>query len=249
MIQQVVANFRLADLADILIVAGLFYWSIALIRGTRAVQMLIGLGFVGLLYVVSQYFELFTLAWILTQVLSSVLLVVVVLFQNEIRRGLMQVGRGRIFGRDGARTEHAVEEIARAASAFSGRRVGMLVVLEREVGLNEHIESGTLVDAQVSRELLESIFQSSSPLHDGAVVIRNGRILAAGCFLPLTTNPATKRAVGSRHRAALGITEESDALAVVVSEEDGQISLVTAGQMVRDIDATGLRRRLLEALR
>ncbi len=249
MIRDAVAGLRLADLADVLVVTVLLYWVINLIRGTRAVQMVIGLGFVGLLYGAAQYFDLFTLSWILTQVIASVLLLVVVLFQNEIRRGLTQVGRGRIFGRDGGRTELAIDEIVRAASTLSTRRVGMLVILERTVGLSEHVETGTPLDARVSRELLEAIFQPSSPLHDGAVITATGRIVAAGCFLPLTTNPATSRTVGTRHRAALGITEESDALAVVVSEEDGQISLVSGGRMERDLDAALLRRRLLEAVR
>jgi uncharacterized protein (TIGR00159 family) len=245
-VETTFAHFRLADVADILVVTILIYWLINLIRGTRAVQMLIGLFFVALLFTASQYFELYTLSWVLSGFLSSLLLVIVVLFQNDIRRALMQVGRGTILGGERKRRGLAIEEVARAMETLALRRIGALVVLEREVGLNEYLEAGTEIDARTGRELLIAIFQLESPLHDGAVVIRRGRIAAAGCFLPLTTNPVVSRSLGSRHRAAIGLTEETDAAVVVVSEEDGHISLVREGKITRGIDPGTLRATLAQ---
>lgn len=242
--QDVFANLRLADAADILIITILVYWMINLIRGTRAVQMLIGLAVVAAMFGASQYFELYTLSWILRSFLISLPLVLVIIFQNDIRRALTQVGRGRIFGGERRLRSQAVEEVTRAAVMLASRRIGALIVLEREVGLNEYLEAGTVVDARVSRELLTSIFLPQSPIHDGAVIVRRGRVAAAGCFLPLTANPAVSKSLGSRHRAAIGITEETDAAVVVVSEEEGTIGLVREGKITRDIDAAALRTTL-----
>jgi len=239
-------NLRLADLADILIITILIYWLILQIRGTRAVQMLIGLLVVAALFSASQYFELYTLSWILNNFLSSILLVIVILFQNDIRRALTRVGRGTFFGGDRLRRNEMIDEVARAAVLLASKRVGALIALEREVGLSEYLEAGTRLDARVSRELLVSIFLPSSPIHDGAVVIRRGRLTAAGCFLPLTTSPVVSRSLGSRHRAAIGLTEETDAAVIVVSEEEGQISLVREGRITRDMDAGSLRTTLAQ---
>jgi len=238
-------QIRWQDLLDILLIAGGVYWIISLIRGTRAVQMLLGLVVVFLTYLASQYFELYTLNWVLDNFLSSILLVIVVLFQNDIRRALTEVGRGSLFGVG----EHAVyglvlEEVTKAAVSLAGKRIGALIVLEREVGLNEYIEVGTRLDARVSKEILCSIFPTTSPLHDGAVVIQRGRITSAGCFLPLTTNPGVSKMFGTRHRAALGLTEETDAVVVVVSEEEGTVSLVREGRITRDLDAGALHAAL-----
>jgi uncharacterized protein (TIGR00159 family) len=201
---------------------------------------------VGGLFAASQYFELYTLCWILSNFLSSLLLVIVVLFQNDIRRALTRVGRGGFFGGDRARRGQMIDEIARAAVLLANRRVGALIALEREVGLTEYLEAGTPIDAEVSRELLTAIFLPQSPIHDGAVVVRQGRITAAGCFLPLTSSPIVSRSLGSRHRAAIGLTEETDAAVIVVSEEEGQISLVREGRIARDLDANRLRTSLAE---
>jgi uncharacterized protein (TIGR00159 family) len=245
-VHDVFANLRLADAADVLIITVLVYWLINLIRGTRAVQMLIGLAVVAAMFGVSQYFELYTLSWILRSFLISLPLVLVIIFQNDIRRALTQVGRGRIFGGERGSRTHVLEEVTRAAVMLASRRIGALIVLEREVGLNEYLEAGVVVDARVSRELLTAIFLEQSPIHDGAVIVRRGRIAAAGCFLPLTANPAVSKSLGSRHRAAIGITEETDAAVVVVSEEEGTISLVREGKITRDVDAATLRTTLAQ---
>ena len=239
-------NVRLADLADILIITSLIYWLINQIRGTRAVQMLIGMLMVAALFSASQYFELYTLSWILSNFLSSILLVIVILFQSDIRRALTRVGRGTLFGGDRQRRNEMIEEVARAAVLLATKLVGAIIAFEREVGLSEYLEAGTPLDARVSRELLVSIFLPSSPIHDGAVVVRRGRITSAGCFLPLTTSAVVSRSLGSRHRAAIGLTEETDAAVIVVSEEEGQISLVREGRITRDMDAGSLRTTLAQ---
>jgi len=234
-------QIRWQDLLDITLIACGVYWIIHLIRGTRAVQMLLGLVMVFLTYLGSQYFELYTLNWVLDNFLSSILLVIVVLFQNDIRRALTEVGRGSLFGvGDRAAYGPVLEEVTKAAVSLAGKRMGALIVLEREIGLNEYIEVGTRLEARVSKELLCSIFPPMTPLHDGAVVIQRRRITAAGCFLPLTTNPNVNKVLGTRHRAALGLTEETDAVVVVVSEEEGTISLVREGRITRDLDAGAL---------
>jgi diadenylate cyclase len=159
---------------------------------------------------------------------------------------LTEVGRGTFFAGDRKQRSQWIDEITRAAVMLAGRKIGALMVLEREVGLNEYLDAGTLIDARVSRELLASIFLPQSPIHDGAVIVRQGRIAAAGCFLPLTANPAVSKSLGSRHRAAIGISEETDAAVVVVSEEEGTISLVREGKITRDIDAGALRATLAQ---
>jgi len=238
-------QIRWQDLLDITLIACGVYWIIHLIRGTRAVQMLLGLVVLFLTYLGSQYFELYTLNWVLDNFLSSILLVIVVLFQNDIRRALTEVGRGSLFGvGEQAAYGPVLEEITKAALALAGKRVGALIVLEREIGLNEYIEIGTRLEARVSKELLWSIFSPVAPLHDGAVVIQRGRIAAAGCFLPLTTNPNVSKVLGTRHRAAIGLTEETDAVVVVVSEEEGTISLVREGRITRDVDVGALHTAL-----
>ena len=238
---DVLDNFRLQDAVDIGIVAFIVYSLIQLIRGTRAARMLIGLSLVVLLYLSSRVFDLYTVNWILDNFLSSVLLVIVIIFQHDIRRALVQVGSRPFFGGATVLRGQDLEEILRAVVTLASRRLGGLLVLERETGLNEFIEGGTTVDAQISKELIVSIFLPASPIHDGALIIRKGRITAAGCFLPLPTNPNVSKTFGSRHRAAIGITEESDAVVIAVSEETGGISLVVDGRLTRDLDAGSLR--------
>ena len=238
---DVLDNFRLQDAVDIGIVAFIVYSLIQLIRGTRAARMLIGLCVVVLIYLSSRVFDLYTVNWILDNFLSSVLLVIVIIFQHDIRRALVQVGSRPFFGGATVLRGQDLEEILRAVVTLASRRLGGLLVLERETGLNEFIEGGTTVDAQISKERIVSIFLPASPIHDGALIIRKGRITAAGCFLPLTTNPNVSKTFGSRHRAAIGITEESDAVVIAVSEETGGISLVVDGRLTRDLDAGSLR--------
>lgn len=238
---DVFGQVRIADVADILIVAVLVYVTINLIRGTRAVQMLVGLAVLAGVYALAQSFELYTLSWILRAFLGSFFLLVVVLFQDDIRRALTRVGRARLFGGDRGARSLVIDEVTRAATELAGKKIGALIVLERDVGLSPFLESGIPVDAEVSWELLYSIFHPQSPMHDGAAIVRNGRLAAAGCFLPLTHDPTVSRSLGSRHRAAIGISEESDAAVVVVSEEQGRISLVHEGEILRNCDAETLR--------
>jgi diadenylate cyclase len=245
---ELVSTLRLQDAIDILIIAFVIYRIIDLIRGTRAVQMLIGLSVVFLTFLSSQYFELYTLNWILDNFLSSILLVIVVIFQDDIRRALTQVGTRPFFGTEPLIQQADLEEIVRAAVSLASKRTGALIVLQREVGLNEYVEVGTRLDAQVSKELITSIFLPTSPIHDGALIIHKGRIIAAGCFLPLTTNPHVSKTLGTRHRAAIGLTEETDAVVVVISEEEGAISMVREGRITRDVDAGTLRGTLQKLL-
>jgi diadenylate cyclase len=210
--------------------------------------MLIGLCVVFLVYLSSRLFDLYTLNWILDNFLSSVLLVIVIIFQHDIRRALIQVGSRPFFGSDLRLQGEDLEEVVRAVVTLSSRRIGALLVLERETGLNEYIEGGTPLDAQISRELIVAIFVAQSPIHDGALILRKGRLTAAGCFLPLTANPNVSKTLGTRHRAAIGITEESDAVVIAVSEEDGGISLVAGGRITRDLDAATLRATLQRLL-
>jgi diadenylate cyclase len=234
-------QIRWQDFLDIGLIACGVYWIIQMIRGTRAVQMLVGFVVIFIAYLGSQSLELYTLNWLLDNFLSSVLLVIVVLFQNDIRRALTEVGRSSFFAvRERAMYRPVLEELVKAAVFLAQRRIGALMVLEREVGLNEYVEGGTRVDSRVSKELLCSIFFPLSPLHDGAVIIQQGRLAAAGCFLPLTLNPNVSKQLGTRHRAAIGLTEETDALVVVVSEEEGTIALVREGRVTHNVDATTL---------
>lgn len=242
--QELIANFRVLDALDIGVIAFLVYQALDLIRGTRAARMLLGLGVVFLVFFSSQVFQLYTVNWLLDNFLSSILLVIVVIFQNDIRRALTQFGSGPFFGGDPGLQRGDVDEVVRAAVALATKRVGGLVVFERDVGLSEYIDAGTSIDSVISRELLVSIFQTTSPIHDGAVIVRDRRVAAAGCFLPLTTNPNVSKALGTRHRAAIGVTEDTDAVVVVVSEEDGRISLVRDGRLTRDLDAANLREKL-----
>jgi len=246
---ELLYTLRLQDAIDIVLIAFVIYRTIDLIRGTRAVQMLIGLAVVFLTYLSSQYFQLYTLNWLLDNFLSSILLVIVVIFQEDIRRALTQVGTRPFFGHEPGIQQEDLEEIIRAAVSLASKRIGALIVLQREVGLNAYIEVCTRLDARVSKELITSIFLPPSPIHDGALIIHEGRIIAAGCFLPLTTNPHVSKTLGTRHRAGIGLTEETDAVVIVISEEEGAISMVREGRITRDVDAGTLRSTLQKLLR
>ncbi len=234
----------LFDLLDIGVVAVVVYRVLLVVRGTRAVQMGIGLGFVFVVYQLARRFGLLTLYSLLDGLLASVVLIVVVIFQSEIRRGLMRFG-GRAWWLAGrsAKASGAIEEVVKAATLLAQKRIGALIVFERDAMLDEFIQRGTLLDALPTKELLYGLFIPSfeNPLHDGAVIVRDGRLWQAGAFLPLTTNAELDRTLGTRHRAALGISEETDAVVLVVSEERGAVSLVFNGNMVRDVDAASLR--------
>ena len=244
------ANFDpVRDTAEIFIVAAGIYWLLILIRGTRATQILMGLFLLVVLSLVSDLLQLATLSWILGGIIQPyAVLIIIVLFQHDIRRGLARVGRGLFRSVAQREVAFAIEEIVRAAQVLAQKRVGALIVIERETGLDDLIEQGIAVDAGVSKELLISLFLPYSPLHDGAVVIQNGRLAYAGSILPLTLRQDLPEGVGTRHRAAVGITEETDALVVVVSEETGAISVVLSGELVRALDAPRLRVILRDVL-
>lgn len=231
----------LRDTVDILLVMAGIYWLLLLIRGTRAIQILVGLIVLIALSLASELFQLAALGMILERFLGSAVLIIVILFQNDIRRALARVGRGFFPSFSAEQELQVVEEIVRSAGTLSQRRHGALIVLERESNLGDLIEAGVAVDAQISKDLLTSIFQPSSPMHDGAVLIQEGRISSAGCILPLTLRTDLPEGLGTRHRAAIGITEETDALVVVVSEETANISVVLSGEMLRGLDAPRLR--------
>lgn len=242
---EIFKHLRWQDILDISIIAFVVYRLINMIRGTRAMQMITGLVVVLMAYLASQMLGLFTLNWILDNFLASIILVVIVIFQSDIRRALTQFGTTPLFGgADRIEKTQVLEEVTKAVVALASHRVGALIVFEREVGLNEYIEVGTPLGARVSREILESIFLPRSPIHDGAVVIQKGRIAAARCFLPLSVDSHLSKDMGTRHRAAVGLTEETDAAAIVVSEEQGKISLVVGGKITSDLDGSRLRSSL-----
>ena len=249
---EMIAQIRWQDLLDIGIIAFLVYRALHIVRGSRAMQMIIGLAVILVAYVSSRALGLFTLNWILDNFLASIILVIIVIFQSDIRRALTQVGTAPLFAsaeREVQRREDIIEEVAQAAQAMASKHVGGLVVFEREVGLNEYMEIGTRLDARVSRELLESVFLPHSPIHDGALVVQKGRVTAVRCLLPLSTNPHLKKTWGTRHRAALGVTEETDAVALVISEQEGAVTLVVAGNVTENVDGVRLRAALQELLK
>lgn len=234
------------DVIDILIVAVVIYESLKLIRGTRTMQMAFGSALIVGLYFASLAAPLQTVNWLIRNMIGYLVFALIVLFQNDIRRALAHVGRTpflRAFSR-AENDDESIEEIVTAAQQLAERRTGALIVIEREIGLRNYVESGIPLDAMITHDLLVSVFQTSGPLHDGAVIIQENRIAAAACFLPLTVNPAVGTDLGTRHRAAIGLTEENDAVAVVVSEETGRISLVADGQITRGLSAETLRARL-----
>jgi uncharacterized protein (TIGR00159 family) len=251
---EMLKNFRwFLDLLDILLVAFIIYRIILLIKGTRAVQMLVGLAVLLIIYVASQIGGLYTLNWILDNFLSSIILVIVVLFQHDIRRALIHVGRNPFFADLSLPEEtRVIDEICKACVALSHKNLGALIVIERETGINDFIEVGTELDAKPSSDLILAIFHHASPIHDGAVIIQRGRITRAGCLLPLTQNPDIDPRFGTRHRAAIGLTELVDAVVIVVSEETGKVSVVVGGKITRELEVATLKKvlkRLLEPRR
>jgi diadenylate cyclase len=242
--------FRLRDAVDILLVAVILYRIFVMFRETRAVQMLLGLGGLLIASFLARRLELYSTSWLLDNFWSFWVLALIVLFQPELRRALAQIGQSPWFQGMGlaAREEqtHLIDEVVKAADALASKRIGALIVLERSTGLRNYAELGVPLDAVVSADLLVSLFLPYSPLHDGAVFIRGDRVAAAGCFLPLSRNTELGRTMGTRHRAALGLAEETDAAVLVVSEETGRISLAVAGRMETPLDRESLRRRLGE---
>jgi uncharacterized protein (TIGR00159 family) len=251
---EIIGQLRWQDAIDIGIITFLVYRLLQILRGSRAMQMVTGLAVIMLAFVVSRALGFFTLNWILDNFLGSIILVIIVIFQSDIRRALIQVGAAPLFSASTAertvqRREDVIEEIAQAAVELAQQKIGGLVVVEREVGLNEYMEIGTRLDARVSRELIISVFLPHSPIHDGALVIQKGRVTAVRCLLPLSTNPHLRHTWGTRHRAALGVTEETDAVAVVISEQEGTVALVVGGNVTENVDGARLRASLRGLIR
>ena len=239
------SQLRFRDLLDILVIAFIIYHALLLVRGTRGWQVTLGITSLILFYYLTRFFELRTVEWLFGNVFPQFIIALIVIFQAEIRRGLAQIGRGGFFPLPKSHKGQArFDEIVLAATTLSSQRIGGLIVIEREIGLKNYIESGIKLDAFLTYDLLLTIFNPKSPLHDGAVIVQENRIAAAACFLPLTLDPYLSKELGTRHRAAIGITEETDAIAVVTSEETGKISAVFDGEITRNLDGP----RLLKVL-
>ena len=239
------------DLLDIAIVSVIIYELLKLIRGTRAMQMAVGIALIVGLFYFSRGYQLETLNWLIRNIVGYVVFAAIVLLQADIRRALTHLGRARLFRRlqGGVSDDETVEELVVACTTLAKDEVGALIVIERSIGLRNYFESGIPLDSKLTYDLLVSVFQPTSPLHDGAVIVRSGRLAAAACFLPLTINPRLSRTLGSRHRAAIGVTEENDSVAIVVSEETGHISLAQDGDLEQDMAADRLRERLRSLLK
>ena len=241
------AHDAITAVIDILIVYYAIYRVLLLIKGTRAAQMVIGLVLIGAGYFAAQQLELTTVSWLLDNFINYFIIIIIVVFQHDIRRGLVRIGQNLFsLGRTYEET-HVFEEVIHAAEQLAKSRIGAIIVFEREGDVGEFVDTGRVIDARVSKELLVSLFVPSrdNVLHDGAAILKNLRVQQAGAVLPLSPNPRLDRELGTRHRAAVGITEETDAVAIVVSEERGEMSLCFHGNIARDLDATTLRKALL----
>src|SRR2546429_1474947 len=234
---------------DILLVAVIIYEFLMLIRSTRAAPMLVGVAVLALAFYFARIGELSTLNWLLSTLFPYVVFALIVVFQSEIRHALARLGTRLSFSRSSSSEADAYDDIVLAANLFSQNQTGALIVIERDIGLRTYVETGVPLDARISYDLLATIFRPSAPLHDGAVIVQGERVAAAACFLPLSMNPVLSTQLGTRHRAGMGITEETDAIAVIVSEETGAISLAVAGNIERSLTVEQLRKRLGELLR
>ncbi len=244
-------QFSIRDAIDILVIAYLIYKLIVFTKETRAYQVLKGVGIIVLVSFLSQLLGLYTISWLLSSVLSAAVIVLVILFQPELRRGLEHMGRKRIFEPESILGENyifrAVQEMHTAIMSMSRRRVGALIVIEQKTGLADIISTGTRIEGIISGALIENIFEPNTPLHDGAIIIRGEQIIAAGCFLPLSDDTSIARELGTRHRAALGISSVSDSYTIVVSEETGVVSMAHDAKLIRYLDAKALK-DLLESI-
>lgn len=243
-LQLLASSLRLPDFIDIAVVWYVIYRVLLLIKRTRAVQMLSGLGILAIAYIGSIWLDLYTLNWLLEKFFANLFIIIVVLFQHEIRRGLAHIGRNPFFTTSTEEEKHIIEEVVASANKMIRSKIGGLIVIEREIGLEDYIEVGTKVDSLVSADLIHAVFVNESPIHDGALIIRGGRVSAAGCFLPLARNPGIDRNLGTRHRAAIGLTEETDAVVIVVSEEKKKVSVVVGGQITANLEPSTLQRAL-----
>ncbi|HVZ60899.1 MAG TPA: diadenylate cyclase CdaA [Terriglobales bacterium] len=239
----------IASIIDILLVALLIYEFLLMMKGTRAIPLLLGVGGLALAFYAGQLGNFKTMNWLVGMLLPYAIFALIVVFQAEIRYALLKVGRRLTFSRVSQAIAETYDDIVLAANLFSQNQTGALIVIERDIGLRTYIESGVPMDAHLSYDLLATIFRPSAPLHDGAVIVQKDRIAAAACFLPLSMNPVLSTQQGTRHRAGIGITEETDAIAVIVSEETGAISIAAGGSIERDITVEQLRARMSELLR
>ena len=241
------------DAADILIVSFLIYKVMQLIRGTRAVPLIKGILLLVVTWALSTWLNLYTLRWLMNQIFTFGIVTILIIFQPELRRALEQLGRGRLFSRavhtEEQDIQHRINEVIKAVNYLARRKIGALIVFERESVLSDYYNSGIKMESHLSAELLINVFIPNTPLHDGAVIIRGSQIMAAGCYLPLSENPFISKELGTRHRAAIGVTEVSDAVCIVVSEETGLVSLAIGGQIVHDIKEESLISKLFEELR
>lgn len=249
-----IPTIKVNDIIDVLVVSFIIYQAFKLIKETRAEQLIKGILVLVFLLYFSSWLQLYTLKYILEHTMQLGFLALLVVFQPELRRALEQVGRSPIsklfkIGEDESEGVKIISEIARAVEAMSKNKIGALIVIERDTGLGEIIESGTKIDGSISAELLVNIFVPNTPLHDGAVIIRGAKIVSAACFLPLTHNTDLSKELGTRHRAALGVSENSDSLAIIVSEETGRISLAVNGNLARNLTVDSLKKALNKALR
>jgi diadenylate cyclase len=238
-----VPDLTVTAVVDIVVVGFLIYQALMIVRGTRAGHIMVGILMMVLLYMAAEWGRLEVLRTLLSYIVPYTALAVIVLFQSEIRRTLARIGRKRWFA-SGFRRPESSDDILLALNRLSQEKTGALIVMERDIGLRTFVESGVRLDAHVSRDLLLSIFKFGSAMHDGAVIVQKDRVAAAACFLPLTVSPKLSKDLGSRHRAAIGLTEENDAVAIVISEQSGRISIVVDGEIERDLDADALRTRL-----
>lgn len=230
-------------IVEILGISFMFYMILLLIQGTRTAQIVKGLGVIVVIFFLVRKFQLESIDWLLTKLFAFSVIAFIIIFQNDLRRALAKLGQNPLFGRS-LRSKKWIEEIVKAMVLLSKKNIGALVVIERNIGLKNFIETGVGLDSKICRELLVTIFMSHTPLHDGAVIVRDEKFAAALCILPLSQSPYLSRTVGTRHRAALGISEETDAVAVTVSEETGAISIMSSGQITRDLDEKSLRESL-----
>jgi len=246
--QAILSTISLLDIFDMVIVAFVLYKLYVMIKDTRALALLKGLIVMLIATVISKWLGLNVIYWLLQKTMTVVLVALPVVFQPELRRALEQLGRGTLFKKNvflnEEEQENLLDELAKAVAVLGNNKIGALIVLERETGLGDYMETGIKVDGLVSNEFLINIFISNTPLHDGAVILRGNRIMAAGCLLPLTEDRSLKKELGTRHRAAIGITEQTDAAVIVVSEETGIISLARGGRLVRDLDADSLKGKI-----
>jgi diadenylate cyclase len=239
---EILRQIRWQDIVDVILMSIILYRLLLIIKGTKAAHMLMGLGVLLLASLLSRHFELYTVDWLIQSFWAQIVIAIIILFQPEIRRALAQMGETQLFQTlTSAEELKSLDEIVRATIALANKKIGALIAIERDTSLRDFVEIGTILDAKVSKEVLLSIFHPTSPIHDGAVVIKGNRIVAAGCFLPITMSSDISKALGTRHRAGLGLSEETDAVVIIVSEETGTISMAIKGNFETHLDMGTLR--------